>query len=112
VLATRGWLSLAYGPLRPIGIYDPATGKRPFVAVQLRQDNLAGTLYNMVGFQTNLKYSEQERVFRLIPGLEKAEFVRFGQMHRNSFINSPKFIKPTLQARQRDGLFLPVKLQV
>ena len=91
VLAARGEEALAFGPMRPIGLKDPRTGRRPHAVVQLRQDNLAGSLYNMVGFQTNLKYEEQKRVFRLIPGLEEAEFVRYGQMHRNTFIAAPCF---------------------
>jgi methylenetetrahydrofolate--tRNA-(uracil-5-)-methyltransferase len=90
--------------LRPVGLRDPRTDRRPFAVVQLRQDNLAGTLYNLVGFQTNLRWFEQERVFRLIPGLENADFVRFGQMHRNTFLNSPTILQPTLQARRRVDL--------
>jgi methylenetetrahydrofolate--tRNA-(uracil-5-)-methyltransferase len=105
VLAGRGERSLAFGPLKPVGLADPRTGRRPYAVVQLRQDNQAGTLYNLVGFQTNLKWGEQERVFRLIPGLEHAEFVRFGQMHRNTFINSPALLSSTLQLRERDHLF-------
>ncbi len=105
VLARRGKMTLAFGPLKPVGLVDPRTGRRPYAVVQLRQDNQAATLYNLVGFQTNLRWSEQERVFRLIPGLEGAEFVRFGQMHRNTFINSPALLEPTLQFRQRDTLF-------
>jgi len=105
VIAKRGRDALAFGPLRPVGLRDPRTGKRPFAVVQLRQDNLAGTLYNIVGFQTNLKWGEQDRVFRLIPGLEHAEFVRYGQMHRNTFINSPRLLRPTLQFKGRDDLF-------
>ena len=105
VLAARGRDALAYGPLRPVGLTDPRTGKRPYAVVQLRQDNLAGTLYNMVGFQTNLRYGEQERVFCLIPGLERAEFVRYGQMHRNTFINAPLLLEPTMEFRGRPGLF-------
>jgi methylenetetrahydrofolate--tRNA-(uracil-5-)-methyltransferase len=105
VIASRGKQSLLYGPLRPVGLQDPRTGQRPYAVVQLRQDNLAGTLYNLVGFQTNLRWSEQERVFRIIPGLENAEFVRFGQMHRNTFINSPTLLQPTLQSRRRVDLF-------
>ena len=97
VLAARGRDTLAFGPLRPVGLTDPRTGERPCAVVQLRQDNLAGTLYNLVGFQTNLRYGEQERVFRLIPGLERAEFVRYGQMHRNTFINAPLLLEPTLR---------------
>jgi methylenetetrahydrofolate--tRNA-(uracil-5-)-methyltransferase len=105
VMARRGRDSLAYGPLRPVGLRDPRTGKRPYAVVQLRQDNLAGSLYNLVGFQTNLKFPEQRRVFRMIPGLEKAEFARYGQMHRNTFIYSPKLLRPTLQFVGRDDLF-------
>ncbi len=105
VLAARGEKALAFGPLKPVGLIDPRTGKRPYAVVQLRQDNRAGTLYNLVGFQTNLKWGEQERVFRLIPGLEQAEFVRFGQMHRNTFINAPALLHPTMQFRRREDLF-------
>jgi methylenetetrahydrofolate--tRNA-(uracil-5-)-methyltransferase len=105
VLAARGRDALAYGPLRPVGLTDPRTGKRPHAVVQLRQDNLAGTLYNLVGFQTNLRYGEQERVFRLIPGLEGAEFVRYGHMHRNTFVNAPLLLEPTMGFRGRSGLF-------
>lgn len=104
VIAERGPESLAFGPLRPVGLRDPRTGRRPYAVVQLRQDNLAGTLYNMVGFQTNLTYSEQKRVLRLIPGLEKAEFARYGQMHRNTFIAAPLVLEPTLQLRARPDL--------
>jgi len=105
VIARRGRQALAYGPLKPIGLLDPRTGRRPYAVVQLRQDNLAGTLYNLVGFQTNLRWGEQERVFRLIPGLERARFVRFGQMHRNTFVNSPALLRPTMQLKGRDDLF-------
>ena len=105
ILARRGREALAYGPLRPVGLTDPHTGHRPFAVVQLRQDNLTGTLYNLVGFQTNLSFPEQKRVFRMIPGLEKAEFARFGQMHRNTFIFSPGLLRPSLQYRTRDDLF-------
>lgn len=105
VLARRGKDSMAYGPLRPVGLRDPRTGKRPYAVVQLRQDNIAGTLYNLVGFQTNLKFPEQRKVFRMIPGLEQAEFARYGQMHRNTFIFSPSHLRPTLQSQQRDDLF-------
>ena len=104
-LAARGEKSLAFGPMRPVGLRDPRTGRRPFAAVQLRQDNVAGTLYNLVGFQTNIKWGAQEEVLRLIPGLANAEFVRLGQMHRNTFINSPTLLRPTLQLRSRDDLF-------
>jgi len=105
IIAGRGIDSLAFGPMRPVGLRDPRTGKRPYAVVQLRQDNLAGSLYNLVGFQTNLKFPEQRRVLRLIPGLENAEFVRYGQMHRNTFIASPKLLRPTLQHSTRDDLF-------
>ncbi len=105
IIAERGVDSLAFGPMRPVGLRNPRTGRRPYAVVQLRQDNLAGSLYNLVGFQTNLKYPEQKRVFGLIPGLENAEFMRYGQMHRNTFIASPKLLRPTLQHIQRDDLF-------
>jgi len=90
--------------MRPVGLRDPRTGKRPHAVVQLRQDNLAGSLYNLVGFQTNLKLPEQKRVLRMIPGLENADFLRYGQMHRNTFIASPKLLRSTLQSNQRDDL--------
>ncbi len=105
VLAARSIAALAYGPMRPVGLRDPRTGRRPYAVVQLRQDNLAGTLYNIVGFQTNIKWPEQQRILRMIPGLENAEFVRLGQMHRNTFICSPNLLHPTLQFRGRDDLF-------
>jgi len=105
VIARRGRKVLAFGPLKPVGLIDPRTGGRPYAVVQLRQDNLAGTLYNLVGFQTNLKWSEQKRVFSLIPGLEHGEFVRYGQMHRNTFINSPALLDATMECRSRCGLF-------
>lgn len=105
IIAERGVDSLAFGPMRPVGLRDPRTGKRPYAVVQLRQDNLAGSLYNLVGFQTNLKFPEQKRVLRMIPGLENAEFMRYGQMHRNTFIASPKLLRPTLQHITRDDLF-------
>ncbi|MEI8131371.1 MAG: methylenetetrahydrofolate--tRNA-(uracil(54)-C(5))-methyltransferase (FADH(2)-oxidizing) TrmFO [Leptolinea sp.] len=105
VIASRGQRSLTFGPMRPIGLSDPRIEQRPYAVLQLRQDNLAASLYNMVGFQTNLKFSEQERVFRMIPGLQNAEFVRFGQMHRNSFIASPAVLQATLQTINRSDLF-------
>lgn len=105
VLASRGMDALAFGPMRPVGIKDPRTNRWPYAVVQLRQDNLAGTLYNLVGFQTNLTYPEQKRVLRLIPGLEHADFVRYGQMHRNTFIASPQILLATLQSRKREDLF-------
>jgi len=105
VLAGRGVKSLAFGPMRPVGLRDPNTGQRPHAVVQLRQDNVAGTLYNMVGFQTNIRWGVQEEVLRMIPSLQNAEFVRMGQMHRNTFINSPTLLLPTLQFRGRENLF-------
>ena len=105
-LARRGPDTLAYGPMKPIGLTDPRTGRYPHAAVQLRQDNAAGDLYNLVGFQTNLRYGEQERVFRLIPGLEKAEFVRYGVMHQNLFLNSPELLNPSLQMKARDHVLV------
>jgi methylenetetrahydrofolate--tRNA-(uracil-5-)-methyltransferase len=105
IIASRGIDSLAFGPMRPVGLTDPRTGRWPYAVVQLRQDNIAGSLYNLVGFQTNLKFPEQKRVLRMIPGLEKAEFERYGQMHRNTFIASPKLLRPTLQHITRDDLF-------
>jgi methylenetetrahydrofolate--tRNA-(uracil-5-)-methyltransferase len=105
VLAARGHDALAYGPLRPVGLRDPRTGKRPYAVVQLRQDNLAGTLYNLVGFQTNLRWAEQQRVFGLIPGLERAEWVRLGQMHRNTYLNAPALLDASMACRARPGLF-------
>jgi methylenetetrahydrofolate--tRNA-(uracil-5-)-methyltransferase len=105
IIASRGVDSLAFGPMRPVGLTDPRTGRWPYAVVQLRQDNIAGSLYNLVGFQTNLKFPEQKRVLRMIPGLENAEFERYGQMHRNTFIASPKLLRPTLQHITRDDLF-------
>lgn len=105
VMAARDPLVLTFGPMRPVGLRNPHDEQRPFAVVQLRQDDLADTLYNLVGFQTNLLHSEQARVFRLIPGLEKAEFLRFGQMHRNTYINSPEILNSTLQSRTRTDLF-------
>ncbi len=105
VLADRGEEALAFGPMRPVGLVDPRNGKRPYAVVQLRQDNLVGSLYNIVGFQTNLKWGEQRRVLRLIPGLEQAEFLRYGMMHRNTYINAPQLLQPTLQYRARTDLF-------
>lgn len=105
IIARRSAKALAFGPMRPIGLKDPRTGKRPIAVVQLRQDNIAGTLYNLVGFQTNLTFSEQKRVFRLIPGLENARFERYGQMHRNTFINAPLLLNATMQTRSREDLF-------
>lgn len=105
VLARRGEKTMLFGPLKPVGLTDPRTDRRPYAVVQLRQENTAGSLYNLVGFQTSLKWSEQTRVFRLIPGLERAEFVRLGVMHRNTYINSPVLISSTLETKKRRGLF-------
>ena len=105
IIASRGEKSLAFGPMRPVGLTDPRTDRWAYAVVQLRQDNLAASLYNIVGFQTNLTWTEQKRVFRLIPGLGNAEFARYGQMHRNTFINSPTLLEPTMQSRQRPDLF-------
>jgi methylenetetrahydrofolate--tRNA-(uracil-5-)-methyltransferase len=98
-LAKRGKDALRFGPLKPVGFTDPRTGKRPWALVQLRQENLGATLYNLVGFQTNLKFPEQKRVFSMIPGLEQAEFVRYGVMHRNTFLDSPRLLDETFALR-------------
>jgi len=103
-MAQRGEDTMRYGPLKPVGLDDPRTGERFYAVVQLRQEDKAGQLWNMVGFQTNLRWGEQKRVFRLIPGLENAEFVRMGVMHRNTFINSPQLLHPSLQFKQRQTL--------
>ena len=105
VIASRGLDTLRFGPMKPVGLKDPATGRRPWAVVQLRQDNLAASHFSMVGFQTHLKWPEQKRIFRMIPGLENAEFIRFGMIHRNTYINSPKTLAPTFEARTRPGLF-------
>lgn len=105
VMVKRGRQTVLFGPMKPVGLINPHTGELPYAVVQLRQDNAAGTLYNLVGFQTHLKWGEQKRVFSLIPGLENAEFVRYGVMHRNTFINSPRLLRPTYQFRDRDSLF-------
>lgn len=104
VMASRGENTLLFGPLKPVGLEHPVTGERPYAVVQLRQDNAVATLYNIVGFQTHLKWPEQKRVFGLIPGLEQAEFVRYGVMHRNTFINSPQVLLPTLQLKGAEQL--------
>ncbi len=104
-MAKRGERTIAFGPLRPIGLTDPHTGKRPYAVVQLRQDDMAGALYNLVGFQTRLKFGEQKRVFSMIPGLEHAEFVRYGVMHRNTYIHSPGILDRHYQMKTRPGLF-------
>jgi len=105
VMAQRGKKTMLFGPLKPVGLEDPKTGKRPYAVVQLRQDDAAGTLYNIVGFQTHLKWGAQKEVLQLIPGLEQAEIVRYGVMHRNTFINSPKVLKATYQFNLREDLF-------
>ncbi|MBY0218649.1 methylenetetrahydrofolate--tRNA-(uracil-5-)-methyltransferase [Paenibacillus sp. PvP094] len=105
VMMKRGKQTALFGPMKPVGLINPHTGELPHAVVQLRQDNAAGTLYNLVGFQTHLKWGEQKRVFSLIPGLENAEFVRYGVMHRNTFINSPKLLRPTYQFKERPNLF-------
>ena len=104
-MARRGHMVLAFGPLKPVGLPDPRTGKDPFAVVQLRQDDAAGTLYNLVGFQTRLKFPEQKRVFGMIPGLENAEYARYGVMHRNTFLNSPGLLDCHYQMLSRPGLF-------
>lgn len=104
-MASRGPDTMRFGPLKPVGLAHPVTGQVPYAVVQLRQDNAAATLYNLVGFQTHLKWPEQERVFRLIPGLEEATFARYGVMHRNTFINSPRLLESTLQLRDNPGIF-------
>lgn len=105
VMAKRGIDTLRFGPLKPVGFDDPKTGKRPYAVVQLRQDNTIGTLYNMVGFQTNLKYGEQKRVFSMIPGLNNAEFAKFGVMHRNTFINSPELLDSTYNFKKNTNVY-------
>lgn len=105
VMAKRGLETLRYGPLKPVGFTDLRTGKRPYAVVQLRQDNSDGTLFNIVGFQTNLKYGEQKRVFSMIPGLENAELVKYGVMHRNTFINSPKLLNSTYQMKNAPNIY-------
>ena len=110
IMAKRGEDTLRFGPLKPVGFTDKRTGKRPYAVVQLRQDNLQGTLYNMVGFQTNLKFGEQKRVFSLIPGLENAEFIKYGVMHRNTFINSPVLLDETYNLKTENRIFFAGQL--
>lgn len=105
VMANRGIDTLRYGPLKPVGFDDPRTGRRPYALVQLRQDNSVGSLYNMVGFQTNLKFGEQKRVFSMIPGLQNAEFVKYGVMHRNTYINSPQILNNVYQMKDNENVF-------
>jgi len=109
-IARRGRLALAFGPMKPVGLVDPRTGSRSFAVVQLRRENAEGTMYNLVGFQTRLRQGEQERVFRMIPGLEKATFLRFGSIHRNTFLDSPRVLLPTLQARASPDLLVAGQL--
>lgn len=106
ILARRGMDTMRFGPLKPVGLVDPRTGRRPYAVVQLRIDNAAGTLLNIVGFQTHLKWSEQKRVFGMIPGLERAEFVRYGVMHRNTYINAPVFLQPTYRGKNDSRFFI------
>ncbi|MFZ5754916.1 MAG: methylenetetrahydrofolate--tRNA-(uracil(54)-C(5))-methyltransferase (FADH(2)-oxidizing) TrmFO, partial [Bacillota bacterium] len=106
VMASRGPQTLLFGPLKPVGLADPRTNTRPYAVVQLRKDNAAGTLFNLVGFQTHLKWGEQQRVFRMIPGLEEAEFVRYGVMHRNTYINAPQLLEMTTQLKTRHNLLI------
>lgn len=110
ILAKRGEDSIRFGPLKPVGLRDPRTGHRPWAVVQLRRENAAATLFNIVGFQTNLKFPEQKRVFSMIPGLENAEFMRYGVMHRNSFINSPKLLNPDLSLKKYGNIFFAGQL--
>jgi len=105
-MARRGRETLAFGPMRPVGLVDPRTGTRPYAVVQLRQDDAAGSLYNMVGFQTKMTYPEQRRAFRMIPGLARAEFVRLGSLHRNTYVNAPDLLLPSLQLAARKSVFL------
>lgn len=105
VMAGRGRDTLRYGPLRPVGLIDPRTGRRPWANIQLRKENAAGTMYNIVGFQTNLKFGEQKRVFSMIPGLEHAEFVRYGVMHRDTFMDSPRLLSRSLSLKSEPRLF-------
>jgi len=105
VIASRGPETLRFGPMKPVGLTDPRTGRRPFAVVQLRQDDLAASHYSVVGFQTQLKWGEQKRVLRMIPALHEAEFVRFGMIHRNTYVNAPRTLQATFETRQRPGLF-------
>ncbi|MGX7059234.1 methylenetetrahydrofolate--tRNA-(uracil(54)-C(5))-methyltransferase (FADH(2)-oxidizing) TrmFO [Vagococcus humatus] len=105
VMASRGEKTMLFGPMKPVGLEDPKTNKRPYAVVQLRQDNAAASLYNIVGFQTHLKWGEQKRIIRMIPGLEQAEIVRYGVMHRNTFLKSPELLQATYQSNTREDLF-------
>ena len=101
IMAKRGKDTLRFGPLKPVGFDDPRTAKRPYALVQLRQDDKQASLYNLVGFQTNLKFGEQKRIFSMIPGLENAEFIKYGVMHKNSFINSPELLEESLKVKEK-----------
>src|SRR5262249_49851211 len=105
-MARRGAQTLAFGPMRPVGLIEPRTGRRPFAVVQLRQDDYEGHLFNMVGFQTKMTYPDQRRIFRMMHGVERADFVRLGSLHRSRFIDSPRQLRPTLQLKVREDLFL------
>ena len=105
VMASRGYDTLRFGPMKPVGLIDPKTNAEAFATVQLRRENTEGTMYNIVGFQTHLTFEEQKRVFRLIPGLESCEFFRYGVMHRNTYINSPGFLTPIYSMRERNNVF-------
>jgi methylenetetrahydrofolate--tRNA-(uracil-5-)-methyltransferase len=110
VMAERGEMTLAFGPMKPVGLTDPRTGKRPFAVIQLRAENADASAYNLVGFQTRMTYGEQARVFRMIPGLREAEFLRFGSVHRNTFLNAPELLDETMQLRARPGVFVAGQL--
>lgn len=106
IMAERGEMTLAYGPMKPVGLTDPRTGRRPFAVVQLRPEDAAGAAYNLVGFQTRMTYPEQARIWRMIPGLEQAEFMRYGSVHRNTFVNAPELLDETMQMRALPGVFV------
>lgn len=112
VMAQRGEGTLRFGPMKPVGLVNPKTGHRPWAVLQLRKENKAGNMYNLVGFQTNLKFPEQKRVFSLIPALHNADFVRYGVMHRNTFLDSPRILNSDFSVKGNHSLFLPVRLQV
>ena len=112
VMAQRGEGTLRFGPMKPVGLVNPKTGHRPWAVLQLRKENKAGNMYNLVGFQTNLKFPEQKRVFSLIPALHNADFVRYGVMHRNTFLDSPRILNSDFSVKDNHSLFLPVRLQV
>ena len=109
-MCNRGTDTLRYGPMKPVGLSDPRTGRDPYAVVQLRKENIEGSHYNMVGFQTKLTYADQKRIFRLIPGMEKAKFSRFGSIHRNTFICAPEILLPTLQMRNNEKIFIAGQL--